>query len=269
MPTLQVLVTTMHDCDLSRYRTMNLQSDTFFANQADGYGYCREEIDGHTVEQLTTATRGISKNRNLALSCASPAAEYLMFSDDDLTFYDGYEKLILEEFEKHPEADGIRFNLKDVSVDDGIRCRIKQIKKFGKATKRNCGGFGVIALVMKQACLRKANVRFNECFGPGSENYAGEDSIFLQDLLKKKLRLYFSPVTIGELCTVGSTWFTGHDEKYYTVNGKVTCANHPILAYILPFLIAYRHRKKGVTTLGYFTVVRCFFRGVREYKSKK
>ena len=269
MSTLQVLVTTMHDDDLSRYHTMNLASNALFANQADEYRYLREEINGHCVEQLTTSTRGLSRNRNLALSCSDPAADYLMFSDDDLTFYEGYEEMIFREFEKHPSADAIRFNIKDVSTPTAIRGRIKQIKKFRKATKWNSGGYGVIALVVRRSRLLLSNIRFNECFGAGSENPAGEDSIFMQEMLKRGLRVYLSPSTVGELCTVGSTWFSGHDEKYFVLNGMVTYVNHPFLGYLLPFLLALRFKRRTATKLSYSTIVRCYFRGIKKYKSKK
>lgn len=269
MPTLQVLVTTMHDEDLFRYRKMNLRSDALFANQADGYRYLREEIGGHCVEQLTTATRGLSRNRNLALSCSDPTADYVMFSDDDLTFYDGYEELIFREFEKHPSADAIRFNIKDVSKSDGVRLKIKQIEKFRKATKWNSGGYGVIALVVRRSRLLLSNIRFNECFGAGSENPAGEDSIFVKQLLKRGFRMYYSPVTIGELCTVGSTWFSGHDEKYFVLNGKITYINYPFFSYFLPFVQAFRFKRRTATKLSYFQIVRAYFKGIKEYKSNK
>ncbi len=269
MPTLQVLVTTMHDKDVSRYHTMKLQSDALFANQADEYRYYEAEINGHRVQQITTATRGSSRNRNIALGYADKEADYIMFSDDDLRFLDGYEKLIFEEFEKHPDADAIRFNLTDVSKEGGARVKIKQINRFYRANRWNSGSFAIYAMAMRRKSLVKANVRFNEAFGPGTENYCGEDTIFLKDLLRRKMRIYCSPVTIGEICTVGSTWFSGHNEKYFYINGKVSYVNHPILSYVLPFIQAYRFKRKTATELSYFSIIRWYFKGIRDYKSNK
>ena len=170
MPKLQILITTMHDKDLSRYHRMNLQSDAVFANQADEYRYLAEEINGHHVQQVTTATRGSSRNRNIALGYSDKEADFIMFSDDDLRFFDGYESLIFEEFEKHPDADAIRFNLADVSEEEDGRVKIKQIKHFYKANRWNSGSFAIYAMVMRRESFVKANVRFNEDFGPGTEN---------------------------------------------------------------------------------------------------
>ena len=102
MSRLQVLVTTMHQSDFSKYSQMNLQTDAVIANQADSNEIQCQKIGDSNVQLVTTATRGLSRNRNIALAHSNQKAEYLLFSDDDLIFADGYEQLIITEFEKHP-----------------------------------------------------------------------------------------------------------------------------------------------------------------------
>ena len=93
---LEVLVTTMHCNDLSIYKRMNLQTDAIIANQCDNDEVLCEVIDNHNVKMVSTNTRGVSLNRNIAINHST--ADYILFSDDDLIFNNGYEKEINDEF---------------------------------------------------------------------------------------------------------------------------------------------------------------------------
>jgi hypothetical protein len=262
---LQVLVTTMYEKDLSIYKRMNLQSDTVIANQSNEYSYLSDTIDGHHVQMITTKTRGLSKNRNIAMTCVDKDVEYIMFSDDDLVFYNGYEELIEAEFKAHPEADAIKFMLKDLSQTRKLSQR--PTKKFKKATKWNTGSTGVWGLVVKHELLLKYNLHFNEYFGPGTENYCGEDSIFIKDMLKSGIKMYFSPVFIAGIDQSESTWFEGYNEKYFIVGGMVAQVNFPIIGrYIVP-LQAYRFTKRNCK-LSYSQILKAYYHGMKKYKGK-
>jgi len=112
---VEVLITTMHQHNSDLYRKMNLQTDAVIANQADVSGYKETVINNHRVRLITTDSRGVSRNRNIAIAHSSQDADVLLFSDDDLIFNDGYEEQITDEFLKHPEAEAIKFNLHDLS----------------------------------------------------------------------------------------------------------------------------------------------------------
>ena len=190
---LEVLITTMHQTDFRKYKEMNLQTDAVLANQADFYGYQEEKIDQSTVRMISTATRGLSRNRNIAIAMST--GEYILFADDDLQFVDGYADIIENEFAEHPEAEAIKFNLFDLSEDRKIS--MKSIEKFERATMLNMGASGVCGIAIKKNALIKANLKFNEKFGTGTENYCGEDTIFIFEMLKKKIKLYRSPKKIA------------------------------------------------------------------------
>ena len=74
MEKLQVLLATMNQTDLSIVDKMNLRCSAVIANQAD-----REEIrtEGH-VKMITTGTRGVGLNRNIALLAAD--GDILLFA---------------------------------------------------------------------------------------------------------------------------------------------------------------------------------------------
>lgn len=262
---LQVLVTTMKQVDLSKFYAMNIQSDVFFANQSDNYSYIEKKIDDITIKMLTTRTKGLSKNRNIALACTNLNAEYILFSDDDLTFYDGYENLILNEFIKNPKADAIRFNLKTASTS---KRSVRQIHCLKKATPWNSGFSGVCGMCIKQSILQKKNLHFNELFGPGTEFYCGEDTIFIKEMLKKDINLYFSPVTIGEIDQSESTWYEGQTEKYFQIKGMVLQVCFPFLAKFIIFLQAYRFYKRG-TPFSFWKILKNLHIGIQKYKKLK
>ncbi len=255
---LEILVTTMHQQDAGKYQSMNLQTDAVIANQADRNETLEEWIDGKHVKLVTTNTRGTSKNRNIALEHAE--ADLLMFSDDDLTFYDGYEQIVLSEFEKHPEADAIRFNVRQIA---GRETTIRPITEFHAATRRNVTQYGMMGIAIKKDMFEKHGLRFDENFGPGTENSCGEDTIFLQEMLKKKVKLYLSPETIADIDQTESTWFEGYEnEKYFITSGKVIARAYPILSYGLVIRSAVKCVKNKKSKLPFMTILKAYYKGV-------
>ena len=263
MSKLQVLVTTMHQTDLSKYTQMNLQTDAVIANQADRNEILAKTINGCNVQMVTTATRGTSRNRNIALAHTNQKTEYILFSDDDLIFVDGYEQLISDEFSRHPEAEAIKFNIHDLSATRKISMR--RVSVFEKATKRNMSSSGVCGLVIKADGLKKYNLWFREDFGPGTENYCGEDSIFLMEMLKKKVKLYRSPVDIAGIDQTESSWFTGHNERYFTTAGMVIGTIYPKLAYFIVIRSAYKAYKRNDSGMPFLDILRCYYNGIKNH----
>ncbi len=260
---LQILVTTMHQTDFKKREEMNIKSDVIFANQSNCYAYDVTEKGGFKAEMVTTATRGTSRNRNIAIEYSSPDADLIMFADDDLVLKDGYEEIILSEFETHPEAEAIKFNLYDMSKVRKLS--MKKTEYFKKATRRNLSASGVCGLVIKRQVLIKNNLRFNENFGPGSENYCGEDSIFLQEVINKKINTYLSPVEIAGVDLTDSSWFDGYNEKYFYTAGKVFAVMYPKLGRLLAIRSAHRFLKRKKSDLKFKAILKCYFKGIKDY----
>ena len=255
---IQVLVTTMHQSDTALYQKMNLQTDAIIANQADCFGYQEETVGGHTVKMITTATRGLSRNRNIALGFSS--ADYIAFSDDDLIWNDNYPQLIAREFEAHPEAEAIKFNIHDLSATRKISMR--RIERFEKATRRNMSSSGVCGLVVRADVLKRLNLHFHENFGTGTENYCGEDTIFLMRLLDHKVRLYRSPVDVAGIDQSVSSWFRGHNAQYFTNCGKLLWEIYPVLACLLAVRSAWRFSKRDDCDMSFLAILRCYYKGM-------
>lgn len=260
MSRLEVLVTTMHQSDFGKYTQMNLQTDAVIANQTDKNEYAEAEINGNTVKLISTDSRGLSRNRNIALAHANQESVFIMFSDDDLVFNDGYEQMVLDEFEKHPEAEAIKFNIHDLSKTRKISMR--RIERFEKATRRNMSSSGVCGIVIKRNVLRKHNLHFHENFGAGTENFCGEDTIFLMEMLGKKVRFYRSPVDIAGIDQTVSSWFQGHNARYFTTCGMMLGTIYPVLSYLLVIRSAWKAYRRKTSRMGYFEILACYYRGI-------
>lgn len=260
---LEVLVTTMHQKDFSKYTEMNLQTDAVIANQTDRDECMITCINGCNVKLISTSGRGLSRNRNIALAHASQNSDLVLFADDDLVFDDGYEKKIIEEFERHPEAEAIKFNLHDLSATRKISMR--RIERYEKATRRNMSSSGVCGVILKTEALKKYNLHFHENFGTGTGNYCGEDTIFLMELIDKKVKFYRSPVDIAGIDQTESTWFQGHNERFFTTAGMVIGTIYPRLSYLIVVRSAYKFSKRDDTQLPFWSILGCYYKGIRQH----
>lgn len=262
---IQIIVTTMHQTDFSILEKMNISTDVIVANQADRNAFDTKELAHGKALMVTTATRGLSKNRNIGLEFVDKDTDFVMFADDDLVFEDGYFDMVKAEIGKHPEADAIKFNLFNISKTRKIA--MKDITEWKRATRRSLSSSGVWGAVIRKNCLDKYNVRFSEYFGTGTANYCGEDTIFFQNLLSKGVRVYMSPVTVSGIDQTESTWFEGFTEKYFTVAGKVLAAIFPAGAKLLALRSAYRFNKRKDVSLSITQIFKAYCHGIDEYKS--
>lgn len=221
MSTFQILCVTMHQTDFSKLQEMNIHSDVIFANQADRTGMAEHTFEGHTARMITTDTRGVGVNRNIALMYAD--ADICLFADDDVTYTDDMENIVVSEFEAHPDADVMIFHL---DTDDPLRKQVKyaKTKKCGPFTRMPWGGFRI---AFRLNAVRKANLWYTTLFGGGCKFPSGEDSMWLHDGKKKGLTFYVSDKTIGTVSFRESTWFTGADERFFYAKGAYYQAVHP------------------------------------------
>lgn len=259
MSKLEVLCVTMHQTDFSKITEMNLHTDVFFANQADRYEFSELEFDGYRAKMLTTSTRGVGNNRNIALLHST--GEYCLLADDDVVYNDDMEECVVSEFEAHPDADVIFFHFE---TDDASRTltRYKQTKKWPRFMNLPFGG---IRIAFKLDAVRKANVWFSTLFGGGCVFPSGEDSLFLTDLRRAGLVFYVSKETIGKVSFETSTWYTGIDRKYFYGKGAFYQAARPKTKYLWMLYMALKFRKDN--TLKFIEKIKWMRYGAKGYQS--
>lgn len=259
MKKMQVLVATMHQNDVSLAEKMNIRSSAVIANQADRDEIVSCETEFGNIKMITTATRGVGLNRNIALMAAD--AEILLFSDDDVVYNDDVAENVTAAFETLPQADVIVFGM-DI-VKNGKITERRHLKR-GRLKVWNSMRFGTYTVAVRRSSVIKKNVTFNQCFGGGCPFSAGEDTLFLKSCFDAGLKVYSYDYVLGTCSKDSSSWFAGYNEKYFYDKGVLVRNLFPKTAYVMALYFGIRFKRK--TDLGVFKRLKYIYAGVRKGK---
>lgn len=242
--TFEIAISTMHknhDEILGMLKKENIHCDCIVINQCDENRKEELTVENQKVRILYTTERGLSKSRNMALRNAE--ADILAIGDDDLLYYDNFDKTILSYYESNSKADIALFNMDDL------------YKTFPRKS-RECGffelsGYMSIETTFRVASIRGRSLQFNELFGTGSKYFnSGEENIFLADCYHAKCRIFYCKEKIVKRLPGESSWFTSfNDEKFIKTRGAIYYAMSKIFfsLYILRFAFVKRKIIKPVS----------------------
>lgn len=241
---VQVLASVMNQSMEQIAQEMNLSSDAVIINQCERLGSEEMTYNGGVVRFFSFPERGIGKSRNEAIMRAD--RDICLFSDEDIQYVDGYEKLIVQEFEKNPKADMILFN---IEVEEARRTYHITARK--KVHWYNCGRYGAVSFAVRRDSLLASRVMFSQLFGGGARYSNGEDSLFLKEFMDKGYKVYTAPATIGREKTTDSTWFAGYNEKFFHDRGVLYHYLYGKMArvFALRFLLAHKSKMCEMVTL--------------------
>ena len=233
--TLQLLVAAMNKEPLALAEEMQLDSDAIIVSQGEGYAYEEVTYKGHKIRYFAMSERGVGLNRNTALLHSE--ADIILFADEDIVYEEGYARKVLEEFEKHPEADMLLFNVQAVPGRETYHNA-----EYGRVRWYNCGRYPTYSFAVKRERVHKHNITFSLLFGGGAKYSNGEDSLFIRDCLKKGMKVYKVPVKIGAEKERPSTWFQGYNTKFFFDRGVLYSHLYGILAKPMSvrFLLAHK-----------------------------
>ncbi len=253
---LQVLAVTMHREDLSIAEQMNIRCDAVIANQAD-----REEtITCDTAygrwQMITTATRGVGRNRNVALDAAD--GDILLLADDDVTYRDDMPAQVLKAFAECPQADVMIFGLDMIRNGQIFETRCEPIRRI---RIWNAMKYGTCRIAIRRSALQRTHIRFHESFGGGCPFSAGEDSLFLKSCFDHNLQVYAYPYVLGTCCKDQSSWFSGYNDKYFYDKGVLVRHLFPHTAYLMALYFGVRFKRE--TSVGVWRRIRLVYAGVR------
>lgn len=208
---------------------------------------------------ISVKDRGLSKSRNLAIKNAT--ADICLIADDDMFYYDDYEKNVLDAYSKFPDADIIAF----VVTHDNKKT--KKILKEGKVNFLDSNRIQSVQLSFRRKSIIDSGIKFDELFGAGSVYNFGEENIFMSDCLKAGLKLYFKPVVIANLYDTGqSTWFNGYTERYFINRGAVFKRMSKFIYPILIMQFAIRKYKLYRNEMNLLKAIQLMFNGAKQYK---
>lgn len=255
--TLQVLISALQIEPEKLLEKMNIQTPAVLVNQCGKDERENLQFKGNDILVISSSERGVGKSRNDCLKEAS--ADIVLFSDDDIIYEDGYEKLVLAAFEENPEADIILFNM--VVSEDRKTYWNEGVKKV---TKTGCGRFPAYSIAAKREKLIKNHIEFSLLFGGGAIYSNGEDSLFLLDALRAKLRIYTSEKVLGKEVAESSTWFNGFTEKFFYDRGVLFAFLYKGFAPVWAFRFVHLKRNIDTKEIGRKKAWKLILDGIRE-----
>jgi glycosyltransferase involved in cell wall biosynthesis len=258
MNSIEVLVATMNQIDFKKYYDMNIKTNAVFANQSIEYSYEENIIENRHVKMITTNSKGVGKNRNQALLHST--ADICLLSDDDMLYVDNYSEIVEQAFNELPEADIIIFNIDTI----GKEVKRRMNRSIRKVNILNFQNYGAARIAFRRKAILRKNIWFSLLFGGGTIYSSGEDTLFLREALRKGLKVYTYPKTIGTVNQEESSWFTGYNEKFYFDKGVLLSAIFPLLKYPIG-LIYFPWRFKNQAELSINKIRYCILSGMKAY----
>ena len=162
-------------------------------------------------------------------------------------------------FAAHPEADGLLFQ---VEVDPSRKTY--QNDSFGPVNRFNCGRYPAYSMAFRTEKLHAAGAHFSLLFGGGAPYSNGEDSLFIRDCIRAGLKLYKTPVCIGEEIPRPSTWFTGYHEKFFFDRGVLYHFLYGRAAHLWGFRFVFCKRHLMCREIPWGKALRLLYKGIRE-----
>ena len=192
---------------------MNITSRCTVINQCGKEGF--EEYKNFKIYSYNELGTANSRNRGLERI----TEDIILLCDDVVVYNNDYEKNIIEEFQNNPKADIIIFN-----VNNPYRKKRKIIKNK-RLHIYNSLNYASYNIAFRKNSVLKKQIIFNTMFGPNAiYKSGGDDTLFIVDCLKKGLKLYSSPIVLGNICSDTSTWFKGYNKKYFFDKGALFTA---------------------------------------------
>lgn len=259
---LQVLVATMHQTDMLIARKMNIRCSAVFANQTDREEIVSENTEFGHLKMISTKTRGVGLNRNIALLAADQ--DILLMADDDVVYNDDMPSAVLEAFSKLPKADVIVFGMDMTKNEQLTERRTHPIRRLHVW---NSMRFGTYRIAVRRNALVNNNILFHQCFGGGCAFSSGEDSLFLKECFDKGLKVYSYHYILGTCSKDNSTWFQGYNEKYFYDKGVLVRKLFPKSAYIMALYFGICFKRKTDISVG--KRIRLIYTGVVAGKEMK
>lgn len=248
---LEVMLSVM-DLKKEDLDKMNITSKCTVINQCGSDGF--EKYKNFNIYSYNELGNSNSRNRGLE----HITEDIILLCDDDIVYNDDYEKIVIKEFEENPKADAIFFNMYSPNR------KKRTIQKRKRLHIYNSLNYASYNIAFRKESVKNKNIKFNTEFGPNAKYSSGEDSLFIVDLLKNKLKIYSSPQNLGTVYNKTSTWFKGYNEKYFFDKGALFTAISRRFRILLIMQYLLRHR--GVLKdIKFLEAIKLMLKGSKDY----
>lgn len=257
---IQILMSTMkceHVDDL-KLTEKNIYRDIVIVNQTN---YESVYYDSeNNIKMIYTNTLGTSISRNMAIDNSSE--EICLIADDDIKYVDNYQKIILDAFNRHPDADIITFQ---IQTPDGTLFKQNYMTEERKHSMRTALKGASIEIAFKRSSLLKNNLKVDLEFGLGSRYRIHDDVIFLTDAIKKGMNVYYvpQPIVIHPKESSGTIYndflITSKGAAFYRIFG---CK-----CFAIDFVYSLKKYHEYKDKYSFFKFMKLIYQGSLEFKS--
>ncbi|GGK25566.1 hypothetical protein GCM10007962_19820 [Yeosuana aromativorans] len=214
----------------------------------------------NNVRVINSFERGLARSRNQAIQNAE--SDFCLFSDDDVTYFEGFDSVIENAFKKHPDAHIITYQM--VNESGMLYSVYPDVIVHNRKTVSTVNSV-VISFDRKK--ILASSVFFNEIFGLGSIFETADEYVFLRSALRKNLNVFFEPKTILKHPDFSSGKAVGSNKivfarsaVFYKYNGAIT-----YFKLIWHLLLLIKNNDLGINQ--FFEKYQQGLKGIGKYKS--
>ena len=148
--------------------------------------------------------RGLSRNRNNALSLISPdSADLVLLADDDVRYRPQYLQAIREAFAADSQLDLACFKIATPAGQPEYKDYSEEPYLLNRESRHYISS---IEIVFRARPVREQGIIFDERFGLGSEMVSsGEEAVFIFDCIRAGLRVKYIPAYAVEHAYLSAT----------------------------------------------------------------
>lgn len=264
IPSIEHLLSTRDYPGDSLLEAMNIKTNILVMNQTqdkvESPIVSTTSPSGYQIKVINLNEQGLGISRETALLRAT--SDILLFTDDDLCYYDNYTETISKAFLNNPKADLIFFKV------DRLNCHNRPVPKQKPGIQRvpfyRTLRFGAVNIAVKKNCVKRYNLHFDNVFA--SKDYpGGEDTLFIWSAARSGLTMYSCDTPIAVTDLKDSSWFTEYNSGYLENRGalwyRISPKLYPIFA--LRFALKKRNLFKGKFSL--IQMLKIMNQGKRKY----
>jgi len=196
--------------------------------------------DFKNIRVINSYEKGLSKSRNIAIKNA--LGDICLIADDDIEYLPNFERTVKKSFKKFDKASVILFKIDTFTGETYKTYPKKSIRLSGN---RDIKSASSIEITFNRTTIDSNNILFDPLFGLGSYFQSGEEYLFLKDVLKKRLPIYFENKFIVKHQFIRSTSNMASDD-FIKAKAAQYCDDYKIFSYfaLLKFIIFLVRKRK-------------------------
>ncbi len=172
-------------------------------------GGTTQEFQREDVKILHLDSIGAAKSRNIILSEAS--GNILFFGDDDMRWVQQGMGEVIHHFSCNDDVDLVLGQ----TIDENSILRKRYFRSKRRLSRFNSAKAATYEIAIRTESFRSKDIIFDENFGAGTENYLGDEYIFIANACSKGLSCEFIPsiVAIHSSDSSGTRFGTTEDAR--------------------------------------------------------